>query len=781
MTKSLVIVESPSKAKTISKILGKDFQVKASVGHVRDLPKNKLGVNVRKNFEPMYVILADKEPIVEELKEAASTADKVYLAPDPDREGEAIAWHLEQILDLPKKKVHRIEFNEITKDAVQAAIKSPRKIDKRLVDAQQARRVLDRLVGYKISPILWRKVNGRSAGRVQSVAVRLICERENEVENFEAKEYWTIKADLSRARSKSFFSAPLARWQNKRVVAASEKQSAQTIIIESKKQADEILKKVEKQDFKVTSVTEKSSTRSPQAPFITSTLQREAATFLGYAVKKTMKVAQELYEGIELGAQGPVGLITYMRTDSTRVSQQAQEEAKAFIVSKYGKKYYPDKPREYVRKAKSVQDAHEAIRPSYPDRAPETIKQYLSSDQYKVYKLIWERFMASQMASAEILTRTVEITAGDAIFRASASEKKFQGFTIVYDRLSKDVATDSESAQDSGSTEDEDEATNLPELEKGEALKLKELKSDQHFTQPPPRYSEASLVKTLEELGIGRPSTYAATVNTIVDRKYVERVQKALSPTKLGQAVNALLVEHFGNIVDVGFTADMESRLDQVEEDKVDWQEILKEFYQPFNATLKQAEENMKKTLILSDQLCPNCGQQMAIRSSRYGQFLGCVGYPECNTKISLTKEGLPVPEDRPSEEKCTTCGSPMLIRYGRYGDYLACSAEECKEQRPILKTTGVDCPRPECGGLIVEKKSRHGKIFYGCSNYSKNQCTSAYWYPPLLSGGPKGDNKCPKCSSMLIYKTLKRGDQVACSSKECDFAELVSGLEVHA
>lgn len=781
MTKSLVIVESPSKAKTISKILGKDFQVKASVGHVRDLPKNKLGVNVRKNFEPMYVILADKEPIVEELKEAASTADKVYLAPDPDREGEAIAWHLEQILDLPKKKVHRIEFNEITKDAVQAAIKSPRKIDKRLVDAQQARRVLDRLVGYKISPILWRKVNGRSAGRVQSVAVRLICERENEVENFEAKEYWTIKADLSRARSKSFFSAPLARWQNKRVVAASEKQSAQTIIIESKKQADEILKKVEKQDFKVTSVTEKSSTRSPQAPFITSTLQREAATFLGYAVKKTMKVAQELYEGIELGAQGPVGLITYMRTDSTRVSQQAQEEAKAFIVSKYGKKYYPDKPREYVRKAKSVQDAHEAIRPSYPDRAPETIKQYLSSDQYKVYKLIWERFMASQMASAEILTRTVEITAGDAIFRASASEKKFQGFTIVYDRLSKDVATDSESAQDSGNAEDEDEATNLPELEKGEALKLKELKSDQHFTQPPPRYSEASLVKTLEELGIGRPSTYAATVNTIVDRKYVERVQKALSPTKLGQAVNALLVEHFGNIVDVGFTADMESRLDQVEEDKVDWQEILKEFYQPFNATLKQAEENMKKTLILSDQLCPNCGQQMAIRSSRYGQFLGCVGYPECNTKISLTKEGLPVPEDRPSEEKCTTCGSPMLIRYGRYGDYLACSAEECKEQRPILKTTGVDCPRPECGGLIVEKKSRHGKIFYGCSNYSKNQCTSAYWYPPLLSGGPKGDNKCPKCSSMLIYKTLKRGDQVACSSKECDFAELVSGLEVHA
>jgi DNA topoisomerase-1 len=781
MTKSLVIVESPAKAKTISKILGKDFQVKASVGHVRDLPKNKLGVNVRKNFEPQYVILKDKEPIVEELKEAASSADKVYLAPDPDREGEAIAWHLQEILDLPKKKVHRIEFNEITKDAVQAAIKSPRQIDKRLVDAQQARRVLDRLVGYKISPLLWRKVNGRSAGRVQSVAVRLICERENEVENFEAKEYWTIKAELSRARSKSYFHAPLSRWKGKRVIAASEKATAQTTVIESKKEAAEIIKKSEKQEFVVSSVTEKNSSRSPQAPFITSTLQREAATFLGYAVKKTMKVAQELYEGIELGSQGPVGLITYMRTDSTRVSQQAQDEAKTFIVNKYGKKYYPEKPRVYVRKAKAVQDAHEAIRPSYPDRTPESIKQYLSSDQFKVYKLIWERFMASQMASAEILTRTVEITAGDAVFRASASEKKFPGFTIVYDRLSKDVATDSGAGQDTANLEEEEEATNLPDLEKGETLKLKELKQDQHFTQPPPRYTEASLVKTLEELGIGRPSTYAATVNTIVDRKYVERVQKALTPTKLGQAVNALLVEHFGNIVDVGFTAEMEARLDQVEEDKVDWHGMLKVFYQPFNETLKKAEENMKKTLILSDQNCPNCGQQMAIRSSRYGQFLGCVGYPECNTKISLTKDGLPVPEDRPSEEVCRTCASPMLIRYGRYGDYLACSSAECKEQRPILKTTGVDCPRAGCGGLIVEKKSRHGKLFYGCSNYSQNQCTSAYWYPPVISGGPKGDNSCPKCGNILIYKTLKRGDQVACSSKECDFAELITGLEVHA
>ena len=602
MPKYLVIVESPPKAKTISKILGKDYIVKASVGHVRDLPKNKLGVNVRKNFEPLYEVLKDKEPIVAELKEAAASVDKVFLAPDPDREGEAIAWHLSEILDLPKKKVHRIEFNEITKDAVLAAIKAPRQIDQRLVDAQQARRVLDRLVGYKISPLLWRKVNGRSAGRVQSVAVRLICSRETEVEGFVPQEYWTIKAELSRAKTKTFFTAPLSKWQGKRVIAASEKSTDKSIIIGSKKLAEDIVKKTEKQEFSVASVNEKTSQRSPQAPFITSTLQREASTFLGYTVKKTMQVAQTLYEGVEL-PEGPTGLITYMRTDSTRVAAQAQEEAKKFIVSAYGKKYYPDKPRVYARKGKSVQDAHEAIRPAYPEKKPESIKQYLSPDQYKVYKLIWERFMASQMASAEILTRSVEISAGDAVFRASASEKKFAGFTIVYDRLSKDVATESGSTEDAS---EEEEATNLPDLTKGENLKLKDFKSDQHFTQPPPRYTEASLIKTLEELGIGRPSTYSATVSTIVDRKYVERQQKALVPTKLGQAVNALLVEHFGNIVDVGFTAEMESQLDKVEEDKVDWHLMLKGFYQPFNETLKKAEENMNKVLILSDQLCPH-------------------------------------------------------------------------------------------------------------------------------------------------------------------------------
>jgi DNA topoisomerase-1 len=779
MSKSLVIVESPAKAKTISKILGKDFQVKASIGHVRDLPRNKLGVNVRKNFEPQYEVLREKEPLVQELRDAANAADKVYLAPDPDREGEAIAWHLSELLGLPAKKLMRVAFNEITKDAVQAAIKKPRQIDKRLVDAQQARRVLDRLVGYKISPLLWRKVNGRSAGRVQSVAVRLICEREIEVENFKPQEYWSIKAELSRAHSKQTFFASLYKFEGKRVLAASDKPTANSIVISKEKKALEIVEAVRSEDFVVSSLTQKESQRQPQPPLITSTLQRDASTQLGFTVKKAMQVAQSLYEGVELGSQGPVGLITYMRTDSTRIAPQAQEEAAAFIEQRYGKEYLPPSTRNYVRKSKNMQDAHEAIRPSYVDKTPESIRSYLNSDQFKLYKLIWDRFVASQMASAVIITRTAEITAGDAVFRASASDTKFAGYTLVLNRSQRLI--DQENQTESENSSDEDESGTLPEqLAKGDKLKAKQITKDQHFTQPPPRFNEASLVKALEELGIGRPSTYAATVNTVVERKYVERVQKTLVPTALGKAVNLVLVEHFGSIVDVGFTAEMEQKLDQIEEDKVDWHRMLKDFYQPFGETLKRAEENMDKVIILSDHHCPTCGLQMAIRSSRFGQFLGCTGYPECKTKIALTREGEPVPGDRPSEEICKTCASPMLIRYGRYGDYLTCSSETCTEQRPILKTTGVDCPRTDCDGLIVQKKSRYGKIFYGCSNYSSNKCESAYWYPPLVSGGPKNGNRCPKCKSLLIFKTLKRGDQIACSSKECDFAELATGTEVH-
>jgi DNA topoisomerase-1 len=780
MSKSLVIVESPKKAKTISKILGKDFQVKASVGHIRDLPRNKLGVNVRKNFEPSYEILQDKQTVVDELREAAKEADHVYLAPDPDREGEAIAWHLSEVLNLPKKKLHRIKFNEITPDAVKAAMKHPEPIDSRLVDAQQARRILDRLVGYKISPILWRKVNGRSAGRVQSVAVRLICERESEIDSFEAKEYWTIKAELTKARSKQPFIAPLARYDGKRVIAASEKLSSTAMIVESEKQAKSIVKQVEKEEFVVSQVTQKTNQRSPFAPFITSTLQRDASTRLSYAVKKTMQIAQQLYEGVELGSEGPIGLITYMRTDSTRIANEAQEEALEFIKARYGKDYVPDKPRVYTRKAKNVQDAHEAIRPTSAARTPESIKSSLTSDQFKLYKLIWERFIASQMSSAEVQTRTAEISAGPAIFRASASEIKFPGFTIVYDGGAQSASPDNKEEPESPS-EQEEEQTKLPELSKGEALKLKEIHQSQHFTQPPPRYNEASLIKTLEELGIGRPSTYVPTVATIVDRKYVEKQGKMLVPTQLGKAVNLLLVEHFGSVVDVGFTAQMEADLDQIEEQKVDWRGMLKQFYVPFGETLKKAEENMNKIVIVSDHLCPTCGKRMLIRQSRFGQFLGCEGYPECATTIALTRDGQPVPEDRPSEEICKKCSSPMLVRYGRYGDYLACSSEGCDEKRPILKTIGVKCPREACGGEIVEKKSRMGKFFYGCSNYSANKCDAAFWYPPLLNGGQKGANMCPTCGNMLVYKTLKRGDQIACSNKECTYRQAATGNEAHA
>lgn len=776
MGKSLVIVESPAKAKTISKILGQDFAVKASIGHVRDLPRNKLGVNVRKNFEPQYEILREKEPIVQELKDAAKAADKVFLAPDPDREGEAIAWHLSEILDLPSSKLHRVEFNEITKEAVLAAMKKPRQIDQRLVDAQQARRLLDRLVGYKISPLLWRKVNGRSAGRVQSVAVRLICEREAEVDKFEPQEYWSIKAELHKAKAKQIFTANLVKLDGKRIIAASDKASAGTHVIRSEKEAQKIRKEVESNPFIVSSVTQKSSQRQPQPPFITSTLQREAANTLGFAVKKTMQVAQSLYEGVELGAQGPIGLITYMRTDSTRIAPVAQEEAKSYILDKFKKSFYPEKPRIYERKGKSVQDAHEAIRPTSVWRTPESIKPFLTPDQAKLYRLIWERFLASQMASAELSTRTVEIATGQAVFRASATETTFAGFTQV---LSKYTTEEKDADED-------DATTNLPELSKGDEVKLKQIDPRQHFTQPPPRYTEASLVKMLEELGIGRPSTYATTVATIIDRKYVERQQKMLVPTKLGKAVNEMLVEHFGNIVDVGFTVEMEQNLDRIEEDKVDWHGMLKDFYKPFGETLKKAEENMNKVVILSEHTCPSCGLQMAIRSSRFGQFLGCVGYPECKTKIALTRDGEPVPEDRPSDEKCGRCGSPMIITYGRYGDYLVCSKkkeeEGCQESRPIVKSTGVKCPREGCGGDIVEKKSRRGKMFYGCSNYGSAKCEQAFWYPPLIGGGPKnGTNRCPQCDSVLLYKTLKRGDQIACSKKECGFAQPITGKEQRA
>lgn len=734
--KYLVIVESPAKAKTIKKILGDSYQIKASVGHVRDLPEKGIGVNIKKNFEPTYEVLSGKKKVVDELNEAASKADKVYLAPDPDREGEAIAWHIASILDKSEDAIFRIEFNEITKTAIQEAVKFPRPIDMGKVNAQQARRILDRLVGYKISPLLWQKVGkGLSAGRVQSVAVRLICDREAEIEAFVPKEYWTIAAELAKPKSSVSFLADLAKYNNEKIEVNNEEEAQKIVSILTKDNVE----------FKVSKISNRESKRKPQAPFITSSLQREASTRLGYSVKKTMQVAQKLYEGIELGSSGPVGLITYMRTDSTRISDEARDSAKEYIVNHYGKKYYPDTPRVYVKKGKNTQDAHEAVRPTYIEKSPELVKQYLTSEQYKLYKLIWDKFVSSQMESASVKTLTAEISAENYMFKASSSKVTFDGFLIVYD-----------------DREEDERAKAIPELEKGDILKLKNILPKQHFTQPTPRYSEATLVKALEELGVGRPSTYAPTINTIQDRGYVIKEEKALVPTMLGRTVNELLVKHFANIVDANFTAGMETQLDGIAEKESIWQEILGNFYDPFKDVLKKAKAEMEKVAVLSGDDCPNCGKPMAIKTSRWkSQFLGCTGYPECKTTMPLTKDQKPVPEDRPSEEVCENCNSPMVIKYGPYGDYLACTNEECKTKKKFVKKTGIQCPKEGCGGDIIQKKSRYGKVFYGCDKYPN--CDFALWNEPT-------GEKCPDCGSMLVMKFLKKGNKIACSSKECKY-----------
>lgn len=740
--KHLVIVESPAKAKTIKKILGEDYQIKASVGHIRDLPEKGLGVDVKNNYEPVYEIMSGKKHIVDELKEAAKASENVFLAPDPDREGEAIAWHIASILNKPKGSLYRIEFNEITKTAILEAIKSPRAIDMNKVNAQQARRILDRLVGYKISPLLWQKVGkGLSAGRVQSVAVRLVCEREDEILAFIPKEYWTIAVELNKAKSSSSFLADLVKYKNEKLEINNEEQASKIV--------DELSKT--DTEFNVAKITQRETKRNPQAPFITSTLQREASTRLGYSVKKTMQIAQKLYEGIQLGSTGPVGLITYMRTDSTRISDEARDAAKEFIIKNYGKNYYPETPRVYQKKGKNTQDAHEAIRPTYVDKTPESLKSYLTGEQYRIYKLIWDRFVASQMESASVKTTTAEITAKDYIFRASSSKILFEGFLIVYD-----------------DRDDEEKTNPIPELAKGDQLKLKKIDPKQHFTQPPPRYSEATLVKALEELGIGRPSTYAPTIATVQDRGYVIKEEKVLIPTPLGKKVNELLVKHFSDIVDVNFTAAMETKLDDIAENSTIWQQVIGDFYQPFAEVLKKAKEEMEKVSILTEHNCPDCGKPMALKTSRWGsQFLGCSGYPECKKTMPLTKDQKLVPEDRPSSELCEKCNSPMVIRYGPYGDYLACTSEDCKAKRALVKKTGIKCPKDGCQGEIIQRKSRYGKIFYGCNKYPA--CDFALWNEPT------GD-KCPECGSMLVKKVLKKGDKVACSSKECKYETEITG-----
>jgi DNA topoisomerase-1 len=688
MSDFLVIVESPAKAKTIERYLGKKYKVKASMGHVRDLPRSQTGVDVENNFEPKYITIRGKGPVLKELKTAAKKAKKVYLAADPDREGEAIAWHLAHSLGLDVKSDCRVVFNEITKDAIKESFKYPRPINMDLVDAQQARRVLDRLVGYNISPLLWKKVKkGLSAGRVQSVAVRLIIDREKEIQAFIPEEYWTIDCELIKGTDQ--FTASFHS------LIGKEKTE-----VRSEEDVRRILREMDGHKFKVVSVSKKERKRNPAPPFTTSSLQQEAARKLNFRAKKTMMLAQQLYEGIELGKEGTVGLITYMRTDSTRISEVAQNEAVNFIKTAYGENYLKSDNRK-ERKQTNAQDAHEAIRPTSTFREPNSLKAFLSRDQLRLYKLIWERFLASQMAQAVMDTMSVDLQNGNAIFRATGSKIKFPGFMKLYVE----------------GTDDQVDETNkmLPDLKEGDEVFQKDLEPKQHFTQPPPRYTEARLVKTLEELGIGRPSTYAPTLDTIQKRGYVSLDNKRFIPTELGEIVHEVMVEFFPDIIDVEFTARLEKGLDYVEEGKMPWIKLIDAFYREFETHLAKAEQEMEKVEI----------------------------------------------KDEPAGEDCEICGSPMVFKMGRYGKFMACSNfPDCRNTKPIVKEIGVTCPNCK-KGMIIERKSKKKRLFYGCSCYP--ECDFISWDKPL-------PRNCPKCDGLLVEKKLKKGVQVQCI--KCDYKE---------
>ncbi len=751
--KSLVIVESPAKSKTIKKILGGEFQIEASYGHIRNLPTkdsatDNLGFDVNNNFEPKFEVIPGKQKVVSKLNELAKKVDKIYLASDPDREGEAIAWHVRQVLKVPDEKIYRIVFNEITPKAVKHSVANPRTIDMDMVQAQQTRQILDKLVGFKLSPVLWKQIGNRnlSAGRVQSVALRMICEREEEIEKFIPQEYWSIHANLDK--DGKMFEAELSKIKGKAVEKTiKNKDEAQKIV--------DYLTNPETQ-YEVAKVTKKTTKRKPTAPFITSTMQRAASSKLGFGVSKTMQVAQKLYEGIEIDGT-PVGLITYMRTDSVRISDDAQDMAHDFILQNYGEKYYPEKANVYVKGKQNVQDAHEAIRPSYPERTPESIKQYLDNDQYKLYKLIWEKFMSSQMAPAEIANKTIEIESGDYTLRAGTSKVMFDGFLTLYN--------DSE--------EDDDKASDakIPDLEKGDKVVCKKITPKQHFTQPPPRYNEASLVKALEEYGIGRPSTYATIITVIQTRKYVEKKDKALHPTLLGRTVSKQLVSQFSDIMDYKFTAGMEEKLDKIAEKEAVWVKVLQDFYTPFMEEVNSVMKTAQKVTIETKINCPNCGKPMVLRSSKTGsQFLGCSGYPDCKTTMSINvmqemeagvnEDGTSEKPKEICEEKCEKCGSDMIFKLGPYGKYMECTNEDCKNRKPYRKSTGVTCPK--CGkGVIVERKSKRGTVFYGCNQYP--DCDFVLWNEPT------GEN-CPTCGSLLVKKVLKKGTVIACSSMKCSY-----------
>jgi DNA topoisomerase-1 len=763
VTKPLLVVESPTKVKTIQKYLGKDFNIAATVGHLKDLPAKEMGIDVEHGFKPNYRSIPGKQKVIKNLRRSAGEAEEIYLAPDPDREGEAIAWHAAEILKKQGRRFHRVLFHELTENAIKEAIAAPGELDRNKYDAQQTRRILDRLVGYQISPLLWRKVKGGlSAGRVQSVALRIICERERAIMAFDPEEYWSITAHLEGQKPPPF-SAKLVKKEGKKIHIPDE-QAALAI------QNELTGEKTER--FVVDKVQKKTTRRNPLPPFTTSKLQQEAIRKLRFSAKKTMVIAQQLYEGVELGPGESVGLITYMRTDSTRISKEAANEALQLIHEQYGADFAMDKPR-FFKNKKKVQDAHEAIRPTSVHNTPEKIAAHLSSEQLALYRLIWQRFVASQMQPALINNVSVSIKAGAYTFHASGSTIKFPGFMKLY--LSAD---DEDSDRDKS-------GLNLPELAGGMVLNLNKLEPKQHFTQPPPRFSEASLVKELEENGIGRPSTYAAILSTIRDKGYVELVKGYFHPNELGFIVNDLLVENFPEIFDVEFTARMEDDLDRVESAEIGALEILNRFYQPFQSKLEAAGDNMlsvKGVGIPTKLTCPECGRQLHIKVGKNGHFLACSGYPECSYSRDYTRDekGNIQPVEPIKEEEtgktCERCGRPMVVKRGRYGEFLACSGyPECKHTQSLNanggEPTGVNCPVKGCSGELVRKTSRRGKVFYGCNRFP--ECDYAIWDRPV-------DKTCPVCgAAFLVEKTTKKqGTFLTCLTEGCGHRETVASEE---
>ncbi len=802
MASKLLIVESPAKAKTINKILGKDFKVKATVGHIKDLPKSKLGIDPDNGFEPSYLVIKGKAKTVKEIRDAAEKVEEIYIASDPDREGEMIAWHVASEIRKKKKsekKIFRVLFNEITKDAVKKAINSPGEIDLNKVEAQQARRVLDRLVGYKISPLLWKKVMyGLSAGRVQSVALRLICEREDEIKKFVSEEYWTIEA-MHEASTPPVFKSRLLEFQNEKIK------------VTNKDESDNILKAIEDEKYVVRKITRKERKRYPLPPFITSTLQQEAYRHYGFSAKRTMVVAQQLYEGLDIGGEGTTGLITYMRTDSVRIADEAKNAARDYIGEKYGEKYLPSSSPEYA-KGKSAQDAHEAIRPTSLSYDPEEIAQNLSTDQFKIYSLIWKRFISSQMTPAIIDATSVNIQAGEYLFRANGTVLKFDGFKKVYTEKKDDAGKEDENGGN-------DKDVFLPEMKEGEEVKLLELIPKQHFTEPPPRFSEASLVKQLEKLGIGRPSTYAAIMDKIQNRNYTVKEKKKFIPTELGMLINNLLVGSFPDIINSDFTASMENRLDEIEEGKTERSAVLNDFYEKFEKDLDVAQKEMEVKEEVTDikcekcgelmvkkwgrngpflacpgypecknttdftvddegkiipvveeeikEVCDKCGKDMAVKRGRFGRFLACTGYPDCKNTKKISADGTVVQSDNEAkllDEKCPKCGKQLAERNGRYGKFISCTGyPKCRYIKP--QSTGVKCQKEGCDGTIVQKKSRRG-VFYGCDKYP--DCDFSMWDKPL-------DRKCPECgSSYLLERKKKRNEPavIVCPNDDCGYEE---------